>query len=78
MNVSCQIMFPAGESPPADMPNSMDLAAAILVAVGGDPAKDICHVQINDVGNAGLPPAAPAVLAPAAAVFADSRDQPKE
>src|SRR4249919_1274462 len=53
MNVNVQIQIGTNESSSDLSGNATEIAEKILVAVGGDPAKDMVNVQINDSGSAG-------------------------
>jgi hypothetical protein len=67
MNISCAISLPPGESAADNLvsTDTMVLADRVLRALGGDSAKDICHVTINDTGSAGpIPVAQPMIVAP--------------
>lgn len=61
MNINVQINLTPDET--LGM-NSDDAAAAVISALGGDDTKDMCRVQISQMGSAGSVPVAPTIPPP--------------
>lgn len=59
MNLNLSIMLDAGESP-SNLPGDAEhIAQDVLIAAGGDPAKDTCTVSITTQTSGGVGPLSP-------------------